>query len=116
MKQIILCIGFSISIHLQAFRVSEESHLECVVGSADSLPAVLTENRADLLGSKLKKEAFLRFAEHQLPASKQEWENYRTHLRNEIINKAGVVINHNLPLNYQETGTVRMEGYSIKKI
>ena len=84
--------------------------------ATDSLPTVLTENRADLVGSKLKNEAILRFAQLQLPETKQEWEDYRTHLRNEIIKKAGIVIDHELPLNYQETGTVKMEGYSIKNL
>ena len=82
----------------------------------DSLPTVLTKNRADIVGSKLRNEAFLKFAEHQLPKTKQEWEKYRTNLSNEIIKKAGVVIDHQLPLNYQETGTTKMPGYSIKNI
>src|SRR2546423_1354607 len=85
-------------------------------GDKDSLPNVLTENHEDLVGSRLKNEAFLRFVQHQLPKTKREWENYRSHLREEIIRKAGVTINHELPLNYQETGNLKMEGYSIKKI
>jgi len=117
MKQIILCIGLIIiNTHSSAFSVHGENHFKYIVGDTDSLPTVLTENRADIVGSKLKKEAFLRFAEHQLPKTKLEWENYRIHLRNEIIKKAGVFIDHELPLNYHETGTVKMEGYSIKNI
>jgi len=82
----------------------------------DSLPNVLTENRGDILGSRLKNDAFLRFVQHQLPKTKTEWENYRSQLRREIIRKAGVFINHELPLDYQETGSLKMEGYSIRKI
>jgi hypothetical protein len=96
--------------------VSAQPKKNGFTSAQDSLPNVLTQNHADLLGSKLKREAFLRFAEYQLPKTQQEWKIYKTHLRNEIIKKAGVVINHELPLNYEETSTIKMEGYSIKKI
>ena len=46
----------------------------------------------------------------------KEWEDYRTKLRNEVIKKAGVRIDHKLPLNIKETGSVRMETYEIKNI
>ena len=60
---------------------------------ADSLPTVLTKNRADIVGSKLRNEAFLELAEHQLPGTKQEWDKYRTNLNNQIIKKAGIYSN-----------------------
>ena len=105
MKKSILCLGFIIiNICFYAFKVPEETIRNYVAGS-DTLPTVLTGNRADIVGTKLKGEALLRFAQHQLPKTKQEWERYRTHLRNEIIKKTGIVIDHELPLNYQETGT-----------
>lgn len=56
--------------------------------STDSLPAVLSENHADLIESKLRNEAALRFAQHQLPKTKQEWETHRAHLKDEIIKKS----------------------------
>jgi cephalosporin-C deacetylase-like acetyl esterase len=113
MKKIVLYIGLIIMTPL-AFAVAQENQLN--ITGTDTLPNVLAQNRSDITGSKLKNEAFLRFAQHQLPTTKQEWENDRTHLRNEIIKKAGVIIDHQLPLNYQETGTEKMEGYSIKNI
>ena len=116
MKHILLYIGFIISsIHSYAYTVPGKNQFN-YTAATDSLPTVLTQNRSDIIGSKLKNESFLRFAQHQLPKTKQEWGNYRTHLRNEIIKKAGVLIDHQLPLDYKETGTIKMQGYSIKNI
>ena len=87
-----------------------------VVEGTDSLPYVLPENRTDLIGRKLRLEASLKFAEHQLPGNLKEWEAYRVHLKNEVIKKAGVVFSHKLPLNIKETGEVKMKGYVVKNI
>jgi hypothetical protein len=115
MKQVILYFDVILIMYSHVFTATGDSKINFTQGY-DTLPNVLTQNHADIVGSKLKNEAFLRFAQHQLPTTKQEWEKYRTHLRNEIIKKAGVFIDHKLPLNYQETGTEKMEGYSIKNI
>lgn len=41
--------------------------------SLNSFPAVLPEYRADLIDRRLKNEAFLKFAQHQLPTQEEEW-------------------------------------------
>jgi hypothetical protein len=82
----------------------------------DSLPLVLTKNHSDLIESRLRLEAALRFGEHQLPDNLKDWEIFRVELKNKILNKAGVIIDHNLPLNIRETGTIQMKGYTIKNI
>lgn len=82
----------------------------------DSLPAVLSDNRADLIKSKLRNEAILKSSTHQLPANLEEWESSRKTIRENIIKNSGLEIDHNLPLDVKETGTVQMEGYSIKNI
>jgi hypothetical protein len=64
----------------------------------------------------MRLDAKLKFDELQLPSDPGEWENYRDKLRAEIIKKAGVVTDHDLPLNIKETGTIQMKGYSIKNI
>jgi hypothetical protein len=84
--------------------------------NSDSLPSVLVRNRSDLIESKLRHEARLKFAEHRLPETPEEWKEYRVKLKDEIIKKAGVVIDHDLPLNMKETGSVRMKGYTVKNI
>jgi hypothetical protein len=116
MKQIILCIGFIIiNMHSHAFTVPEENKFN-YIADTDTLPKVLAKDHADLIESKLRNEAVFRFAEHQLPATKKEWEKSRVRIRNEVIKKAGIVIDHKLPLNYTETGSIKMEGFTIRKI
>jgi hypothetical protein len=82
----------------------------------DSLPSVLTRNHADLLESRLRSQAILKFGTHQLPDNAKEWETYRLGLRKNIIQKTGLIINHDLPLDIKETGSVQMKGYRIKNI
>src|SRR5690606_3936259 len=64
----------------------------------------------------LRFEAAMNFSVHQLPNDLKSWQIYRTKLKSEIIRKAGIIYNHTLPLNVKETGTVKMNGYSIKNI
>ena len=115
---ILLYTCFVISPNFRAISAPKGNKFQYlnIVSDTDSLPTVLTEYHSDITGSKLKNEAFVRYAEHQLPKTKQELVIYKDHLKNEIIKKAGIVIDHKLPLNYEETGTIKMEGYSIKNI
>lgn len=84
--------------------------------SSDSLPRVLNPGHADLITANLKHQAALKFATHRLPTSSDEWKKEREKIKNEIIKKAGVIINHDLPLNYKETGVIKMDGYSVRNI
>ena len=86
------------------------------VSSHDSLPDVFGDNRADLVESNLRNEARLRFATHQLPPNKEEWEKERKIIREKIIQNSGLKVDHQLPLDMRETGTTQMEGYTIKNI
>ncbi len=69
----------------------------------DSLPDVLPANHSDLTAARLKLEAAMKFGEHRLTDNLKEWEAYRSQLKNEIINKSGVIVDHELPLNIKET-------------
>jgi hypothetical protein len=82
----------------------------------DPLPKVFPKNHTDLIAGKLRLDAALGFGVNQLPGNMKDWEKRRAQLKNEIIKKTGVVINHNLALNMKETGTIQMKGYAIKKI
>ncbi len=52
----------------------------------------------------------------QIPYKLEEWESYKTKLRNDILRKTGVIIDHELPLNIKETGTIKMKGYSVRNL
>jgi hypothetical protein len=84
--------------------------------SADSLPLVFPVNKSDLVDKLLRHEASLRFVENQLPDEPSAWARYKSWLQNEIIKKAGVVIDHKLPVDMREKGSVRMKDYTIRKI
>jgi hypothetical protein len=91
-------------------------HLNYAVAPTDSLPLVLPFNKSDLLDRELRYEASIRFAEHQLPGTMKEWEEYKVKLRSEVVKKAGVAIDHKLPLNLRETAAIKMKSYTIKNI
>lgn len=83
---------------------------------SDSLPRVLTQGHADLIAANLRHQATLKFTAHQLPGHLEEWKKERARIKNEIIAKAGIVIDHGLPLNYQETGVTKMKGFTVRNI
>lgn len=114
---IIVCAGiFALNMHLNAVNTLLTDRLISATENADSLPVIFPKNHTDLIEGKLRLEAELKFWEHQLPNNLKDWEKYRTNLKNEIIKKAGVVIDHQLPLKIKENGTIQMKGYTIKNI
>jgi hypothetical protein len=114
---IVLCIGFiTLNTHLNGINAPMEDRFAFPVENTDSLPTVLAKNHADLIESKLRFEAVLKFGEHKLPDNLKDWGKYRLQLKNEIIKKTGVIIDHKLPLNIKETGTIQMKGYMVKNI
>ena len=122
MKRLILfCVLISI-VHIHSSPIRVNSQFNNTNSSkwsnliSDSLPSVLTKNHADLLESRLRNQAVLQFGSHQLPDNVKEWEKYRVRLRKNIIQKTGLIVNHDLPLDMKETGSIQMKGYQIKNI
>lgn len=81
-----------------------------------TLPKVFSEQQDDLVDLQLKKMAVLAAASLPLPSSQSEWTQYRQNLKLKIEKKAGVYINHTLPLKMRETGQIQMDGFSISNI
>src|SRR6476620_5140945 len=69
-----------------------DSDTSATIKSTQSLPNVFTEPHGDLIESKLRQEAVLRFPLFQLPRTKNEWETDRAKLKNEIIKKTGALV------------------------
>jgi len=82
----------------------------------DSLPSVLEENRGDLLESNLRSQAILMAATHNIPFDLETWKKTRLAIREKIIQNSGIKVDQKLPLNLRETGTVQMDGYTVKNI
>jgi Acetyl xylan esterase (AXE1) len=83
---------------------------------ADSLPAVLTKGHGDLIENRLRHEAVLKYGMHQLPTTLKEWAPYRAQLKRRIMAKTGVDVDHNLPLEMKQTGSIQLKGYRIQNI
>lgn len=117
-KLILLFLIFSIG-HVYALSASlpdSKKIYENIKPVSDSLPDVFAKNHADFLESKLRNEAIIKFGTHQLPDNPEDWVKYRTNLRKTIIQKTGLVVNHSLPLDIKESGSIQMKGYRIKNI
>jgi hypothetical protein len=112
----ILCLGLFALTFRNCKTSVQGDQPASLVKLTDSLPDVLTGKRSDLIARNLRYKAALKFSEHQLPDDIKEWKEYRVKLKSEIIRKAGVVIDHKLPLNIRETAEIKMKGYSIKNI
>src|SRR5690554_6638182 len=112
-------ISFPVSVLFLVFLVfSARAHVPAANPSlrSDSLLSILAPHHGDLIDSKLRAEAKVKFATHTLPSSLEEWEKYRKNLREKIIEKTGIQINHDLPLDIKETRSRQMDGYTVKNI
>src|SRR5690554_18624 len=116
MKQIFIILIFSLLGFSFTNIIASKSNSTINIASVDTLPLVLPENKSDLVESNLRNEAFVKFATHQLPDNLEEWDEYKTKLRKTIIEKTGVYIDHQLPVDMKETATLQMPGYVIKNI
>jgi hypothetical protein len=83
MKRIfILFKGFIIlNASFKGICLPPEQGFTFLTENPDSLPQMLTKNFADLISSKLKFEAALKFGVNQLPGNLKDWETQRLQLR-----------------------------------
>jgi hypothetical protein len=116
MKRGLLLIIFLICLLTQSCNRSTDKKSVHSSDYKDSIPSVFNKNHADLIAGRLRLEAVIKFTKHRLPDNLKEWESYREKLKNEITRKAGIIIDHDLPLNIRETGTIQMKGYTIRNI
>jgi hypothetical protein len=87
-----------------------------IVSASGSLPSVFAGNHADLIAARMKNEAYLRFIRFHVPESREELASFKVQLKDRIMKKAGIAIDHRLPLQVEETGSVKMNGFTIKSI
>src|SRR5690606_29733333 len=69
----------------------------------------------DLLGINLRAQAAEAFTVLQAPTD-SSWQDYSKNLKNKIIENAGVVIDHDLSLQFLETGRQQLDGYTVRNI
>ncbi len=80
------------------------------------LPSVWTESFTDHINNQLKIEAARLFRTYQLTADRKDWQKKRVELREQIWNCLGTSVDHKLDLDYREYGTIKMDGYAVKRI
>jgi hypothetical protein len=80
------------------------------------IPSVWTEAFSNYIENGLMNEAARFFRIHQLPDTREAWEEQRTELRELIWEKIGVKPDHSLDLDLRETGEIQMDGYTIKNV
>ncbi len=111
-----LVIVLSVVLLLSGCRGRNASDASLTGASGDSLPVVLAEGHSDLILSGMVNEAAMAFAKHVIPLRPDEMIEYRAELRKSIIEKAGIFIDHKLPLNIREKSKTAMKGYTIRNI
>jgi len=79
------------------------------------LPKVFKGDQPDLLGLNLKMQAAEAFEVLQIPEG-SSWQSYSKDIKDRIIANAGIVIDHNLPLDFLETGKQQLDGYTVRNI
>jgi pimeloyl-ACP methyl ester carboxylesterase len=80
-------------------------------------PKVWFENLQGYVHDSLRLEAVRRFAVNQVPVLEPApWKEYAAELRNKIWSRLGTVYDGKLDLDYKEHGTIKMKGYSIRKV
>lgn len=84
--------------------------------SIKTLPKVWNQPFPESVSEPLKLESKKRFRRFQLPETKEAWDKLRPQLYKKIADAIRLKVDHSLPLDYEETGTIQMDGYSIKKI
>ena len=82
----------------------------------NTIPKILPDNHGDFIYSKTRHDAIMKFSVHQLPDNLNDWEKHKTILKETITRKTGFSIDHSLPLNLKESGSVQMKGYTVKNI
>ena len=83
----------------------------------NSLPPVFSVDQGnDIVASILNLKAEKAFEVQQVPDNKTDWIKHKEELRATIIEKANVAFFHDLPLGYRETGRIKQQGYTIRKI
>jgi hypothetical protein len=112
---LILCLGLFFG-NYPGYSTLSSNQSNSGTDKTNNLPRVLPENHSDLVSARLRFEAGLKFGINKLPDNLKDWEIYRSKLKNEILEKAGVVVDHKLPLNIKETGKIQMKGYSVRNI
>ncbi len=80
------------------------------------LPSVWNEKFTDYINNQLELEAAKAYRVHQLVPDKKWWQKKRDELREKIWHSLGTGVDHGLDLDYRESSSIKMDGYTVKNI
>lgn len=81
------------------------------------VPKVYAEPQADFIALNLRNKAKIAHQHLRItPAELSAWAETKATLKNQIALKAGLKIDHELPLELLETGKIQADGFHIKNI
>lgn len=87
-----------------------------MTGRVAAQPAVFADSCKDIIKTQLHKEAAMAASAQRIPDNRDDWERYRLQLKQQIMEKAGVTVDHQLPLDLRELKSRDMIGYTVKNI
>jgi hypothetical protein len=116
MKYILLSVAIMIVLFSVKCKSPDKENIVLRRETINTVPKIFPCNHDDLIYSKTRHEAMMKFTVHQLPDNLADWEKHKTILKETITCKTGFSIDHSLPLDLKESGSVKMEGYTIKNI
>ena len=83
---------------------------------SDTLPKVLSGSYNDTFYHLVRSEAEKRFVQHRLPTKPRQLKVYKENLYKQVIEKASIVFNSDLPLDISYTDSILLEQYTIKNL
>lgn len=80
------------------------------------IPTVYTGEQPDIIQSGLNHKAALAFEIHQVPRNLEDWKKRRMELKSIVWKKTGAQTYPDLPLDYKETHSQKLDGVTVKNI
>ena len=81
-----------------------------------TLPKVWNQQFPESVLQPIQFEAAKRYRKYQLPTTLEEWEKIRPELYRKAADAMRLKVDHSLPLEYEEHGTIQLDGITIKKV
>ncbi len=80
------------------------------------IPTLYTGEQPDVIEAGLNHKAALAFEIHQAPRTLKEWGKKKAELKSTVWEKSGAREFHDLPLDYRETRSHKLDGVTVKNI
>ena len=91
--------------------------MSAIDNTMKTLPKVWNQQFPESVLQPIQFEAAKRFRKFQLPTTLEEWEKVRPELYRKVAEAMRLKVDHSLPLEYEEHGTIQLDdGITLKKV